>query len=95
MLRLSFKKSDINDIKDVEIMVLSKYLSNFWRTLEIPLINCEINLILTWKANCFVVANTVANQLPTFAKANTKLYVPVVTLCKTIPTIEIMIQSHN
>ena len=33
--------------KDVEITVLLKYLSNFWRALEMPLINCEINLILT------------------------------------------------
>ena len=33
--------------KDVEIIVLSKYLSNFWRALEMPLINCKINLILT------------------------------------------------
>ena len=33
--------------KDVEIMVPLKYLSNFWRTLEMPLINCEVNLILT------------------------------------------------
>ena len=35
-----------NYTKNVEIMVPVKYLSNFWRTLEIPLINCEINLIL-------------------------------------------------
>ena len=34
--------------KDVEIMVPLKYLSNFWRTLEMPLINCEVSLILTW-----------------------------------------------
>ena len=34
--------------KDVEIMVPQKYLSNFWRILEMPLINCEVNLILTW-----------------------------------------------
>ena len=34
--------------KDVDITVLLKYLSNFWRTLEMSLINCEINLILTW-----------------------------------------------
>ena len=33
--------------KNVEIMILLKYLSNFWRTLEMSLINCEINLILT------------------------------------------------
>ena len=37
-----------NGTKDVEIMVPLKYLSNFWRTLELPLINCEVNLILTW-----------------------------------------------
>ena len=34
--------------KNVKIMVPLKYLRNFQRTLEIPLINCEINLILTW-----------------------------------------------
>ena len=33
---------------DVEIMFPLKYLSNFWITLEMPLINCEVNLILTW-----------------------------------------------
>ena len=32
--------------KNVEIMVPLKYLSNFWRTLEMPLINCQVNLIL-------------------------------------------------
>ena len=37
-----------NGIKNVEIMVPLKYLSNFWRNLENPLINCEINVILTW-----------------------------------------------
>ena len=39
---------DNDNIKNVEIEVPLKYLSNFWRTLEIPLINCEINHILTW-----------------------------------------------
>ena len=34
--------------KSVEIMVPIKYLSNLWRTLEMPLINCELTLILTW-----------------------------------------------
>ena len=37
-----------NGTNDVEIMVPLKYLSNFWRTLEMPFINCEVNLILTW-----------------------------------------------
>ena len=34
--------------KNVKIMVPLKYLRNFWRTLGLPLINCEINLILAW-----------------------------------------------
>ena len=66
--------------KDVEIMVPLKYLSNFCRTLEMPLINCEINLILTWSVNCIIVSTNVANQGATFSIADTKLYVPVVTL---------------
>ena len=37
-----------NGTKNVEIMVPIKHLSNFWRTLEMTLINCEFNLILTW-----------------------------------------------
>ena len=43
-------------IKNVEIMVPLKYLSNFWRTLEMPLINCEVNLILTWSLTCVLIA---------------------------------------
>ena len=66
--------------KDVEIMVPLKYLSNFWRTLEMPLINCEVNLILTWSLNCVLIATTVQNQAATFAITDTKLNVPVVTL---------------
>ena len=69
-----------NGTKDVEIMVPLKYLSNFWRTLEMPLINCEVNLILTWSSTCVLVATDVANQNATFEITNTKLYVPIVTL---------------
>ena len=59
-------------------MVPLKYLSNFWRTLEMPLINCEVELILI---GLQIVANTdVANQVPTFTITETNLYVPVVTL---------------
>ena len=71
---------DANGTKDVEIMVLLKYLSNFWRTLEIPLINCEVNLILTWPSTCVLIATNIPNQNATFAITDTKLYVPVVTL---------------
>ena len=42
--------------QDVEIMVPLKYLSNFWRTSEMPLINCEVNLILTWSSTCVIVS---------------------------------------
>ena len=66
--------------KDVEIIVPLKYLSNFWRTLEMPLINCEVNLILTWSSTCVLVSPNNANQVATFAITDTKLYVPVVTL---------------
>ena len=45
-----------------------------------PLINCEINLILTWSTNCVIVSTNVANQNATFEITDTKLYVPVVTL---------------
>ena len=58
-------------------MVLLKCLSYFWGTLEIPLINCEINLILTCSDKCVLSNNTKAT---TFVIAGTKLYVPVVTL---------------
>ena len=61
-------------------MVPLAYLSVFWRSLELPLINCEVNLILTWSANCVFVSTNVVNQSATFAITDTKLYVPVVTL---------------
>ena len=69
-----------NGIKDVEIMVPLKYLSNFWRTLDMPLINCQVNLILTWSSTCVLIATNIPNQNATFEITDTKLYVPVVTL---------------
>ena len=44
------------------------------------LINSEINLILTWLANCFIIASAIDGQVLTFAITDNKLYVPVVTL---------------
>ena len=58
-------------------MVPLKYLINFWRTLEMPLINCEVNLILTWSSTCVI---TDSNGAGTFKISDTKLYVPVVPL---------------
>ena len=66
--------------KNVEIMVPLAYLSVFWISLELPLINCEVNLILTWSENCAIVSTNVANQNATFGITDTKLYVPAVTL---------------
>ena len=63
--------------KNVEIMVPLKYLSNFLRTLEMPLINCEVHLILTWSSTCAITNSTGAG---TFKIIHPKLYVPVVTL---------------
>ena len=80
---------------ETEIVVPLKYLSNFWRALNTPLINCEIELILTWYKNCALASVTVRavgnNNVPPaivaatgleFQITKTKLYVPVVTLPK-------------
>ena len=82
---------------DVKIVVSLKYLSNFWRSLNIPLINCEVELILTWFKNCVLIskarreANYDADPViyetdnpenVIFEITDTKLYVPVVTLSK-------------
>ena len=45
-----------------------------------PLINCELNLILTWSTNCVIISTDVANQGATFGITETKLYIPAVTL---------------
>ena len=73
-------RTEDDGTKDVEIMVPLKYLSNFWRTLEMPLINCEVNLILTWSSTCVLIATNIDGHNATFAITDTKLYVPVVTL---------------
>ena len=72
--------NDDGEINGTEIMVPLKYLSNFWRTLEMPLINCEIELISTWSRNSVIISTEIANQIPTFTITETTLHVPVVTL---------------
>ena len=83
LIRLKLKKKTTvqicnNGRRDVEIMVALKYLSNFWRTLEILSINCEMYLDLNWSANCVIVTTYNANQL--FSITDTKFYVSIVTL---------------
>ena len=76
-VKITGKTPNNGNTKDVEIIVPLKYLSNFWRTLEMPLINCEVNLILTWSKDCVITNSTGEGK---FAITETKLYVPVVTL---------------
>ena len=86
---------DTNQVgkNETEIVVPLKHLSNFWKTFNIPLINCEIEVILTWSKSCFLADMSVRdagnnNNLPAivaptgleFQIIDTKLYVPVVTL---------------
>ena len=56
-----------NGTKNIETMIPLKYLSNFWRTLEMSLIDCEDTLDLNWSENCFIVATNVAAQATTFS----------------------------
>ena len=65
--------------RNVKVVVPLKYLSNFFRSLEMPLINCKIKLNLTWKNEC--VLSTDAGDA-VFIINDTKMYVPVVTLSK-------------
>ena len=57
-VKITGKTPDDGNTKDVEIIVPLKHLSNFWRTLEMPLINCEVNLILTWSKDCVITNST-------------------------------------
>ena len=82
---------------DVKVVVLLKYLSNVWRSLNIPLINCEVELILAWFKNCVLIdkltreadydADPDVNRTDNpenaiFEIKDRKLFVPVVTLSK-------------
>ena len=76
-IKITGKTPAAGNTKDVEIIVPLKYLSNFWRTLQMPLIHCEVNLILTWSSTCVITNSTSAGIFPI---TDTKLYIPVVTL---------------
>ena len=61
----------------VKIAVPLKYLSNFWRSLEMPLINCKVEFSLKWYEECILSTSGTA---ATFKITDAKLYVPIVTL---------------
>ena len=81
----------------VKVVVPLKYFSNFWRSLNIPLINCEVELILTWFKNCVLIDKLTRKadydadsdvyeidnpENATFKITDVKLFVPIVTLSK-------------
>ena len=81
-LSFKYKASIIGNMVDngrkdgLKIAVPLKYSSNFWRSLEMPLINCKVELSLNWIERCILsVANTATLKI-----TDTKLYVPMVTL---------------
>ena len=90
-------KTQEDSLTNAKVVIPLKHLSNFWRSLNIPLINCEVELILTWFKNCVLIdkstreANYAVDpnvyeidnpENAIFEITDTKLYVPVVTLSK-------------
>ena len=69
-----------NEVNNVKIAVPLKYLSNFFRSLEMPLVNCKIHLELNWTKNCVLPSADGDGGDVSFKITETKLYVPIVTL---------------
>ena len=75
------KGTDDNNVNNVKLVVPLKYVSNFFRSLEMPLVNCKIDLELTWRKDCIISsADAATGQVVSFIITDTKLYVPIVTL---------------
>ena len=66
-----------SSVKDAKIVVPLKYLSDFWRSLEMPLINCKVYIELNWIEDCILSS---VKDSPKFAIADAKLHVLIVTL---------------
>ena len=62
-VKITEKTPNDGNTKDVKIKIPLKYLSNFWRKLEMPLINCEVDLILTWSKDCIITDSTGEGKL--------------------------------
>ena len=84
--------ANLSGTSSVILAILLKYLGNFWRALNVPLISCEVSLELKWNKNCVITSiqhemnldggNTEAPTNATLSITDCKLYVPVVTLSK-------------
>ena len=66
-----------SSVKDAKIVVPLKYLSNFWRSLEMPLVNCKVYLEVSWIEDCILSS---AGNSAKFEITDAKLHVPIVTL---------------
>ena len=78
-IKVAGQTDDDGERDNIEIMIPLKYFINFWRTLEKYLINCEVNLILTWSENCVIVYTDIANHGAKLEIKDAKLYVLVIT----------------
>ena len=65
---------------NVEVTIPLKYLSNFWRSLDLPLINCEMELVLSWTKDCVLIGQNNNITDMNFVITCSKLYVPIVNL---------------
>ena len=73
--------TDNNNVNNVKLVVPLKYISSFFRSLEMPLVTCKIDLELTWHKDCMISsAVATAGLVVSFMITNTKLYAPIVTL---------------
>ena len=73
--------TDDKNVNNVKLVVPLKYVSSFFRSLDLPLVNCKIDLELTWHKDCMTSSvNAADGQAVSFMITNTKLYVPVVIL---------------
>ena len=61
-IKITGKTKNAGNTKNVEMIIPLKYLSIFWRILEMPLINCEVNLDLTWSKHCVITNSTRAGK---------------------------------
>ena len=66
-----------SSVKEAKIVVPLKYLSNFWRSLEMPLVNCKVYLEVSWIEDCILSS---AGNSAKFEITDAKLHVPIVTL---------------
>ena len=75
------KGTDDNNVNNVKLVVPLKYVSNFFRSLELPLVNCKIDLELTWHKDCITSsADAAAGQVVSSMITDTKSYIPIATL---------------